>query len=287
MRTESHSSVNTYKTCPAKYNFHYSDQNRPVKASDAMQLGNLVHEAFAYALQGACTVSEMLAYIDIALIYNNVQDKARAIVQYYAPLIGFGGVIKPYQMKGKRIIEKRFDVDLWGIQVMGYIDAIIQDQYGNVVLVDWKTRAQLLESEQIALDSQLYMYAYVAKYTLGIPITKICQVQMKTTLPAKPKVLKSGKLSKTLGATTKTVFIDECQRLGVLKDVEIADYEHKFVDENQFLRMSYIDMGKMQQKTDDFVFWIRRIQKDELMLPVNNASVCKWCQYTDLCLDRG
>ena len=331
-RIESHSSVNTYKTCPAKYRYHYSEHKRQTKATDAMQLGNLVHEAFAYSLQGNATIAEINAYIDTCFVYNEVQEKAREIARYYAPLIGFGNGLQAYQMNGKRVIEKRFEVEIAGIQIMGYIDAIIQDRHGNVVLVDWKTRAQLLDSSQVAMDNQLYMYAYVVKEVLNIPITKVCQVQIKTTLPAKPKLLKrktakmyqakSGTvafeqlgyklitakmkkefssmaqrgfvlvetpeppaLSKTLGATTRTVFIDECIKLGVADNVNIQDYEHKFVDESEFLRMSYIDIGKAQSKTEEFLSWINTMRMDKDHLPINNSAVCKWCQYTDLCIE--
>lgn len=327
MRTESNSSVNTYKTCPAKYRYHYSDLKRQTKITDAMQLGNLVHEAFAHSLQGDNTIDEMLKYIDTGFIYgDSIQDKAKAMVKYYGPLIGFGNPssIRALQFEGRRMIEKRFDVDVSGFRILGYIDAIIEDRHGNTVLVDWKTRGQLLDGQQIAVDNQLYVYAYVAREILGIPIDKICQVQMKTTLPALPKLLKQKTktmytpkfdkfskitytaiekkavddftkfdrvevneppaLSKTLGATTRTTFIDECIRLGLSPVIE--DYEHKFVDESEFLRMSYIDLDKVNLKTKQFLQWIDRIQRDTDMLPVNNSTICKWCQYRDLCLDN-
>ena len=332
-RTESNSSVNTYKACPRKYRYHYSEFNRPTKTSTAMRLGNLVHEAFAYSLQGQASIKEAQAYIDTCFVYAEEQAKAREIVAYYAPLIGFDGVIQAYQIGTKRCIEKRFEVKIGGVSIMGYIDAIIDDGKGNIVLVDWKTRGQLLDNEQIALDNQLYMYAYVARMVLDIPITKVCQVQMKTVLPAKPKLLKAKtpkryklkkgekimgmwdwphecskmiydelpevdqqkfepiaekntRLSKTMGLTTRSVFIDECIKLGVAGDVDASDYNHKFVDESEFLRMSYLDFDKVDVKMREFVEWIKKIESDTQMLPVNNANTCKWCQYRDLCLDN-
>ena len=285
-RTESNSSVNTYKACPRKYRYHYSDFNRPTKTSTAMRLGNLVHEAFAYSLQGQATIKEAQAYIDTCFVYAEEQAKAREIVAYYAPLIGFNGVIQAHQIGTKRCIEKRFEVKIGGVSIMGYIDAIIDDGKGNIVLVDWKTRGQLLDNEQVALDNQLYMYAYVARMILDIPITKVCQVQMKTVLPAKPTLTKKGVLSKTIGVTTRTVFIDECIRLGVAGDVDASDYNHKFVDESEFLRMSYLDFDKVDVKMREFVEWIKRIESDIQMLPANNANTCRWCQYRDLCLDN-
>ena len=285
-RTESNSSVNTYKACPAKYRFHYSDFNRPTKTSYAMRLGNLVHEAFAYSLQGHSTTEEALAFIDTCFVYEEEQAKAREIISYYFPLISLNGSIKPYQIGSKRCIEKRFETKVGGVSIIGYIDAIIEDRHGNVVLVDWKTRGELLDGEQIALDSQLYVYAYVAKMILGIPITKVCQVQMKTKLPAKPILTKKGVLSKTLGATTRSVFVDECIKLGVAGDIEVSDYKHKFVDESEFLRVSYIDIKQIDTQMRQFVDWINKIESDTQMLPVNNANICKWCQYRDLCIDN-
>jgi hypothetical protein len=109
---------------------------------------------------------------------------------------------------------------------------------------------------------------------------------MKTTLPAKPTLTKKGAISKTMGVTTRSVFIDEIIRLGVAGDVDDSDYNHKFVDESEFLRMSYLDFDKVDVKMREFVDWIKRIESDSQMLPVNNANICKWCQYQDLCLDN-
>jgi len=286
IRTESNSSVNTYKTCPAKYRHHYGPNKRYTKATEAMQLGNLVHEAFAHSLKGNATTQEALDYAATAFTYEAVQEKGKEVIAYYAPLIGFDGKIKAYS-EIKPIVELRFDREIEGVRVLGYIDAIIEDQHGNTVLVDWKTRAQLLDNEQIAVDNQLYVYAYVAQHILGIPIDRVCQVQMKTTLPAKPKTIKSGALSKTLGVTTRSAFVDECFRLGYTVTMEEIDgYDHKFVDESEFLRMSYIDMSRVTPKTNEFIGWIQRIREDKQMLPVNNSVVCKWCQYRDLCLER-
>jgi CRISPR/Cas system-associated exonuclease Cas4 (RecB family) len=264
-RTESNSSVNTYKTCPRKYAYHYGPQKRYVKPTEAMQLGNLVHEALAFALNHDGSKEAALSYLDTC--FTNDVEKAKKIIKYYMPRIG---PVRPYVLDGKPVIEKKFDVEVAGVRMLGYIDAVIYDRYNNVVLVDWKTRAGLLDSHQIELDNQLHMYVHVAREVLGIPVTKACQVQMNTTLPALPKLIKSGALSKTLGKTTMTAFVDEVQRLGV----------------TEFLRMSYIDVDKASVRTEDFVLWIDRIQKDALMLPVANSSVCKWCQYTDLCLDK-
>jgi CRISPR/Cas system-associated exonuclease Cas4 (RecB family) len=246
-----------------------------------MQLGNLVHEALAFALNHDGSKEAALSYLDTC--FTNDVEKAKKIIKYYMPRIG---PVRPYVLDGKPVIEKKFDVEVAGVRMLGYIDAVIYDRYNNVVLVDWKTRAGLLDSHQIELDNQLHMYVHVAREVLGIPVTKACQVQMNTTLPALPKLIKSGALSKTLGKTTMTAFVDEVQRLGVTDQVNLDDYKHKFVDENEFLRMSYIDVDKASVRTEDFVLWIDRIQKDALMLPVANSSVCKWCQYTDLCLDK-
>lgn len=282
IRTESNSSVNTYKTCPAKYRFHYGPNKRYTKATEAMQLGNLVHESFAHSLQGNATTQEALDYAATAFTYADVQKKGKAVIEYYAPLIGFDGKI----IAVPGMIENKFNVEIEGVRVLGYIDAIIEDQHGNYVLVDWKTRGQLLDSSQVAMDSQLYVYAYVTQHVLGIQLDRVCQVQMKTTLPAKPKLIKSGALSKTLGLTTRSVFMNEYRRLDVhVSDKELLNYSHKFVDESEFLRMSYIDMHRVTPQTNKFIGWVKRIQEDNQMLPVNNAPVCKWCQYTDLCLE--
>lgn len=324
IRTESNSSVNTYKTCPAKYRHHYGPNKRYIKTTEAMQLGNIVHESFAHSLAGNATTKEALDYAATAFTYADVQEKGKAVIEYYAPLIGFNGAIKA--LTG--MIEYKFNVEIEGVRVLGYIDAILIDQHGNNVLVDWKTRGQLLDSRQVAMDSQLYVYAYVAQHVLGLQIDRVCQVQMRTTLPAKPKILKRKApkktykpkegasvvdrqneimsecpdsdmryhdvvmteaplvLSKTLGKTTEAFFKSSLVAQGYEWSVESAaiPYRDRFVDESEFLRMSYIDMNKVTAKTNEFIGWIKRIQEDNQMLPVNNGPVCKWCQYTDLCL---
>jgi hypothetical protein len=259
--------------------------------SDAMRLGNLIHEAFEYSLQNDCTTEKALKYLEFSFEDQAIQDKARGIIKYYAPLIGFGAGVKPYVHNGKPMLEYKFEVEVDGVQFLGYIDAIIYDPAGNIVLVDWKTRRSLLTSDQLAMDNQLYVYGFVAREILGIPIDKVCQVQIRTILPAKPKLLKSGAISKTLGKTTKEVFLQTLVDFDGFVDIEktgnwLDDYASKFVPTSEFLRMSYIDTSKMKARTFEFIEWIKAIRSDTQFLPVNNSRICEWCQYTDLCVDR-
>jgi hypothetical protein len=50
--------------------------------------------------------------------------------------------------------------------------------------------------------------------------------------------------------------------------------------------MSYIDLAHVDYHVNDIVQWTKKINHDMLKLPVNNSTICKWCQYTDLCLDK-
>jgi ATP-dependent helicase/DNAse subunit B len=212
MRNESYSSLNTYKTCPKKYEFHYGPEKRSSPASDALQLGNLVHDAFAHSLQRNATIDEALEYARSCFYYGeSVQEKGIKVIEYYAPLIGFGQ-LKPVA------IEEKFTLEIEGVRLTGYIDAILYDPLGNLVLVDWKTRGKLLDNSQVVLDGQLYLYVYAARKLLGLDIEKACQVQMKTVLPAKPKLTTKGALSKTLGVTTKAEFVISCRELGVSEE---------------------------------------------------------------------
>jgi hypothetical protein len=75
----------------------------------------------------------------------------------------------------------------------GRIDALVEDEYGRLWLVDWKTAARLSGQEEgdspdefIQLDTQITSYCW-ALWVLGIPIAGFIHHEIKKAFPVEPE----------------------------------------------------------------------------------------------------
>ena len=100
---------------------------------------------------------------------------------------------------GKRVVGDALTKWYWkhwrGLPVTygGRIDCLVEDEYGRLWLVDWKTAARLSGQEEgdspdeyILLDDQITSYCW-ALWTLGIPIAGFIHHEIKKAFPIEPE----------------------------------------------------------------------------------------------------
>jgi hypothetical protein len=119
-----------------------------------------------------------------------------------------GKIITAEFMASKKALDRHADFfydeahyaklfrDLWkGLPVTfgGRIDALVEDEYGRLWLVDWKTAARLSGQEEgdspdefIQLDTQITSYCW-ALWVLGIPVAGFVHHEIKKAFPIEPE----------------------------------------------------------------------------------------------------
>lgn len=155
------------------------------------------------------------------------------------------------------VIERHLTVEVGnGTVFEGYIDLVLQDPDGKILLVDWKTTTKPKKADDYMLDMQLPTYAVL--WALNNPNNfpdKIGIIQVRDALPVKPSINKNGSVSKS-----KSIVTDwETYKATVIEvGQEPTDYN---------------DMRIYLQQNNGDVYWF-----EEFWIPLTPSSVTAYIQ---------
>jgi putative RecB family exonuclease len=170
-RVLSHSSISLYKTCPQKWKFRYIDKI-PEAPKSFFSFGKSVHTGLEFLFergkQEIPAAEEMLAHYKNSWIregYETVaqerwfyQEGERILKGFYAKHhTDFAKVLE---------IELKFNIDVDGVPVMGYIDRIDLLSSGQVAVIDYKT-GKPFDKARVRKDPQLTLYQIAVEKALG------------------------------------------------------------------------------------------------------------------------
>ena len=171
--TLSFTQVDTYRSCPLKYQYGYVYQI-PTKPTPQMQLGNNIHRAlewFGQRLMAGQTpaLKELLAFYEetwrsegYADPLREAKDKAygrQLLTRYYE--------VNRERFTPPRFVEKPFLLKVGDVKVRGFIDRIENQSDNRVEIVDFKTgkpKTEVTEGDRL----QLNIYAMACRDVLRI-----------------------------------------------------------------------------------------------------------------------
>ncbi len=169
----SYSSINTYETCPAKFQFQYEDRV-PGRPSPALSFGDSLHQALHWfhnrPVPVAPALEELHEALDAVWVSEGYADESEE--QMYRD--HGRQVLTQYHVEnapGYRIpaaMEFRFSIEVEAVQLNGVIDRMDRIPGGGYEIVDYKTNRRLPPQAQIDRDLQLSMYFLAAKEVWGI-----------------------------------------------------------------------------------------------------------------------
>ena len=178
----SHSQIFCYLACSLKYKFQYVEQRPKERISLALPFGKAIHSAleryYRSLMDGGTIVSldlmETLFEESLTLELDNaevpVMFKAEASDTASAIQMG-NGLLKTFydniDLAGMEIVDVELPLsaplytdtgEKTDITLVGFIDLLLRDAGGNLLVVDNKTSKQ--KKSQIAVDDDLQMSAY-------------------------------------------------------------------------------------------------------------------------------
>lgn len=181
-RLYSWSKVNTFMTSPYSYFLSYVLNKTPDNCNCAYApLGNICHQAIEDFYSGKIPFEKMLddfkdgwlTSIDIVNLKfdrNNEESDSNIKTKYEQNLIHF--------FQNHNVIERKIELErflaakIGNYVLQGYADAIIKDEDGNFVIIDWKTSSKYSGKTLEEHSGQLTIYA-IALMQMGVPIEKI------------------------------------------------------------------------------------------------------------------
>ena len=177
----SHSQLFTYLNCSLKYKYQYVEARPAERISIALPFGKAIHRAIEHYYKSLKdgipvqlgTLETILAESihrsaetgRIPLLFKKeTPDINSAIAMGKRMLKAFyeGTVLGDYEIVGVELALSAPLYDVEGnpldMQLIGYIDLLLKDKQGNILVVDQKTAKQ--KKTQSAVDSDLQMTAY-------------------------------------------------------------------------------------------------------------------------------
>lgn len=177
MRPLSHSSIYLYRDCPKRWHFKYIEKI-PEKPKHFFSFGKSMHSVLEYfhdvqTLPPPDLEKVLKNYNENWLTegYQNEQQEAdykaqgeRILREYYAKHIDRFRI--PY------FVEYRFNLEVDGVKVVGYIDRIDKLDDGRLAIVDYKT-GKAIPKSRVAQDQQLTMYQMACEELLGLKVEEL------------------------------------------------------------------------------------------------------------------
>lgn len=161
----SYSRFDTYKTCAAKYFYTYIQKEDRV-FGEAATLGNVVHEALENSTgQGELDLDHMRDMMQEA------REKYDPDHQISDKLVKAGEIMleefherhqdDPFFVAPENVIaqELPFDIIVGACRIIGYIDLVYKDHYGNVIVCDYKSGSWQVPDAEVPTNLQLGIYA--------------------------------------------------------------------------------------------------------------------------------
>ena len=170
----SFSSINQYITCGLQFRFRKIDQLEPEYTSDALVFGSCIHNALAKFNQqrtkGVITTPSELgdwfeAYWSGTASNNGIRyssgnnyesclKQGKDLLELY-----YQDTLEDtkYQILD---IEKEFRLNIENLRypIIGYIDLVETDEYGNILITEYKTSGKSYSKNQIDHNEQLTLY---------------------------------------------------------------------------------------------------------------------------------
>ena len=196
----------------------------------------------------------------------------------------------------EKTMRHRIKLSGWhyeGIMLTGRADLLVRDSKGQLWVVDHKTSNSYTPGlSGLDVDDQLTAYMYLCWKTLGeMPVGVLYNVLLKK-VPEKPRVLKSGKLSKAKDqGTTVSLYMEAINEMGldpgdyadILEYLDATGWEQFFFREyatrNESELLAYQNRLIVKATEVASIF----ADPDTWAVPSPKTRDCTYCEFLSAC----
>lgn len=175
----------------------------------------------------------------------------------------------------------------------GRIDLVVQDDNGEVWIVDYKTTKSFGDTAYLERDSQISSYAYALIEAMGIEVAGVVFIQLKKTVPHPPALVYKGKKNERLSTakdqcTTVDMFMEAIHQHGY----NPADYEEVLAalrnnGDPMVRRLEFHRDDPLLQMQGEFIFREAiDMLNDPSIYPNPTLMNCNGCWFQGPCLAR-
>ncbi|UCG68186.1 MAG: PD-(D/E)XK nuclease family protein [Thermoplasmata archaeon] len=187
MRPLSYSSISTYIECPLKFKLKYVDGLKE-KPKPYLSFGSSLHEAlqFLYSYRPPPpSLEAVLKYYEenwISEGYANEEEEegyfsyGKKILKDY-----YNTCIKEY--KPPVAVEHKFDIEIDGLPVTGFIDRIDKLKDDKTEIIDYKSGKNIFDRSHVEENEQLTMYQLAVEESIGLSVGKLTLYHLPSQTP--------------------------------------------------------------------------------------------------------
>lgn len=290
----SHSKVKCYRHCMRQFYYRYVMKIRRRVKPRPLTVGSLIHNCLESYFKTGYYLKEINKWKRNE--YDKMFKEERVEFEDVAPLAKelMRGYISSWKLTGLEMVwvEKDFEVEIFpGINLVGKIDGLAKDK--RRWLVEHKTANKMPGEEVRIFDTQVILYNAVLPELGERRVSGVIWDYIKTKLPAKPELLKSGGLSTRKNIdTTPEVYLREIKRHGfdpegykdILKELEVKRQNfYRQVKLPISKDMSDRVMAELIVTSNMMREHEAKANGDSRAYPRNLTRDCSWCDMGDLC----
>ena len=292
----SHSKTKLARRCLKAYEYRYLQKLQRRVKSRALIVGSLVHECLEMFFREGHYLPAIRTWKEGEFSKMFIEEQA-----LHADVIPLARqLIKGYISNWKSLdltmlwVEKEFKIEISpGITLIGKMDGLARDTKKMRWLVEHKTCKKMPGEEMRIYDTQVLLYAGALPFMGEDPVNGVIWDYLRTKLPTKPQLLKSGGLSVAQNIdTTKEVYLRTIKKHGLDPRGYTDILEHLEAKRDQFYRQVKLPMnGIMGQNilhelitTSEMLIELEREYHSGNNICTRNLTRdCSWCDYNTLC----
>lgn len=292
----SYTQQKTLLRCPKKFEYHYIRGIRPQREDDRFLLGRAVH-TFLEVYYGAQADGKAAQYafpVAYAAFDKYIKDNFPKDDEAYQQAELADAIVKHYYNWAYRHddfkvlgTEIPFQIKVANSVWEGKFDGVVEVG-GKYWILEHKT-AKTLKADHTLRDQQINVYVLAAR-KLDLPVEGVIYNIVRKAVPEKPKVLKNGKLSKSLSQNiTYDSYMAAIQELG-----QDPEYYQDVLDQLKNMKNPFIHREFVPRTLENSREALKDIQQAEALkyamiqngiFPRNITKDCSWdCPFADLCL---
>lgn len=287
------SKVQKFHTCTQQYSYHYLEGLRPIREdSEALQFGGAFHTVIAevmkaYFYDPKANLQAVAWEAVAASDYEHDLDLFQVVLEFIHRWDFEKYEILADPKTSGPLVEYPITASIrLGLEFFGIVDLVARNRKtGHVEVIDWKTSNRFSDVDTLQLHGQLPVYAGYLEQVTGIAAPVQTLVQIRSTPPAQPALLKSGYLSRSAINTSWRVYREAVEAHGF----DPADYAEMETKLEHYEPVRILSVFRDALTLDGFVFefeqMAKRIQvfQPEHATRVLNSFTCDRCPFKALC----
>jgi RecB family exonuclease len=198
MRPLSYSSISTYIECPLKFKLKYIDGLKE-KPKSYFSFGRSLHSAmeFMYSYQPPPPkLEDVLKSYEVSWVSEGYtsQEEEEGYYSYGKKIITEYYNLHVKELKRPLAVEYRFDLEVEGIPITGFIDRVDRISDNKAEIIDYKSGKKVFDKSRVEKNEQLTLYQLAVEESIGIHVGKLTIYHLPSQTPVSVEARNAKKI---------------------------------------------------------------------------------------------